>query len=109
MTNGTPVNGHPCSAAASATVYLYHCRYALLEALRRMETRWTFRIAWLPAYAPELNPVEQAWGHLKYGDLANYVPDDLTDLELAIKVSIGRTGWHPGLLRAFFHAAGLNP
>ena len=29
----------------------------------------------LPAYAPDLNPVEAVWSWLKYGQLANFVPD----------------------------------
>jgi transposase len=37
-------------------------------------------LANLPPYAPELNPVEQLWNHLKYGQLANYVPQDLQQL-----------------------------
>lgn len=44
MTNGTPINGHPFSAAASATGYLYQCRYALLEALRRMRDEVDFHV-----------------------------------------------------------------
>ena len=35
----------------------------------------------LPAYAPELNPVEAVWGWLKYSRLANYVPADVQGLE----------------------------
>ena len=37
-------------------------------------------VEWLPAYAPELNPVEHVWGHTKYADLANYLPRDIDDL-----------------------------
>ena len=37
-------------------------------------------VEWLPAYAPDLNPVEPAWSHTKYGDLANYVPETALDL-----------------------------
>ena len=43
-------------------------------------------VEWLPAYAPELNPVEYVWGHVKYGDLANYLPDDLLELELEVEL-----------------------
>ncbi len=32
-------------------------------------------VEWLPAYAPDLNPVEHVWSHTKYGDLANFAPD----------------------------------
>ena len=28
----------------------------------------------LPAYAPDLNPVEQVWSHLKYGRMPNFIP-----------------------------------
>ena len=38
--------------------------------------RW-LHVEWLPAYAPDLNPVEAMWSCTKYGDLANYTPDDL--------------------------------
>jgi transposase len=36
---------------------------------------------WLPAYAPELNPVEARWSNTKYSDLANFVPDDTPHLK----------------------------
>jgi transposase len=38
-------------------------------------------LANLPPYAPELNPVEQLWNHMKYGQLANYAPQDLQQLD----------------------------
>jgi len=38
-----------------------------------------FWIEWLPPYAPELNPVEHVWDHTQYGDLANYIPDDVVE------------------------------
>jgi len=64
-----------------------------------------FWIEWLPPYAPDLDPVEHVWNHTKYGDLANYVPDDLLDLELGLECSIDQTAERPELLRSFFHAA----
>lgn len=66
---------------------------------------WT---EWLPPYAPDLNPVEHVWNHTKYGDLANYVPDDLLDLEIEFEMSIDQTRHRPELLRSFFHAAELE-
>jgi transposase len=39
------------------------------------------RLVRLPAYAPELNPVEYFWAHLKNGTTANYAPDYLSELE----------------------------
>src|SRR5215210_46651 len=35
----------------------------------------------LPAYAPELNPVELVWSYLKHGRLANFVPRDVRHLD----------------------------
>jgi transposase len=67
-----------------------------------------FEIEWLPPYAPELNPVEYAWSHTKYGDLANYVPDDLWNLQWELDWSIRQTQTRPELLRSFFHAAELE-
>ena len=67
-----------------------------------------FWIEYLPPYAPDLNPVERVWKHTKYDDLANYVPDDLSDLESECELSINVTGTRPELLRSFFHAAQLE-
>ena len=67
-----------------------------------------FWIEWLPPYAPDLNPVEHVWKHTKYDDLANYIPDDLLDLEVEFEMSIDQTCRRPELLRSFFHAAELE-
>jgi transposase len=67
-----------------------------------------FWIEYVPPYAPDLNPVEHVWNHTKYDDLANYVPDDLLDLEIELDLSIDQTRGRPELLRSFFHAAELE-
>jgi len=67
-----------------------------------------FWFEWLPPYAPDLNPVETLWGHTKHDDLANYIPDDILDLELALERSFAQTRQRPGLLRSFYHAAELD-
>src|SRR5262249_44854923 len=38
-------------------------------------------VEWLPPYAPELNPVEHLWNHVKYGQLANFTTDDVEVLD----------------------------
>jgi transposase len=38
----------------------------------------------LPPYAPEINPVEYLWNHLKYGKLPNFVPDDVLQLDTVV-------------------------
>ena len=39
----------------------------------------------LPPYAPELNPVEFLWNHLKYGVLANFAPDTVLQLDAVLQ------------------------
>jgi len=64
---------------------------------------------WLPAYAPELNPVEMLWNHTKYGDLANYLPEDKMALHQSITTSIQSAGKNPGLLLSFIQYTHLEP
>ena len=65
-------------------------------------------VEWLPAYAPECNPVEAVWSHAKYGDLANFAPADLEHLAGAVLGSFTRTRGTRPLLAAFFRAADLR-
>jgi len=65
-------------------------------------------IEWLPAYAPDLNPVEAMWRCTKYGDLANYTPANLDDLtEAATDSLISQYGDHR-TKRSYFQTAMLN-
>ena len=75
---------------------------------RTLEADARFRFDWLPPYAPDLNPVEHVWNHTKYGDLANYIPDDVHDLDRELDWSLHKTRQCPKLLRSFFHAAQLE-
>jgi transposase len=63
---------------------------------------------WLPAYAPELNPVEAMWSHAKYADLANYVPDDADDLAVALGASLRNQSRNQQLKRSYFKTAQLR-
>ena len=63
---------------------------------------------WLPPYAPDLNPAEQVWNHAKYADLANFIPDDLADLDHAVRSSMAGQRDQPSLIRSYFHLAGLE-
>ena len=66
-----------------------------------------FQFEWLPAYAPELNPVEPSWGHTKYGDLANFIPTDLSELEQSVEQSLHHKAGSQELLQSFFSYAKL--
>jgi transposase len=79
-------------------------------AARRLQRRFPrrLRIEWLPAYAPELNPDEQVWTQTKYRDLANFLPQDVTDLGRAVRHSLEQTKTRQSLLRSFFKHAKLK-
>jgi transposase len=77
------------------------------EQLRQRFSR-RVRIEWLPSHAPELNPDEQVWTQTKYLDLANFCPDNLTELSQAVRHSLAHTKSRPSLLRSFFKHAGLT-
>jgi transposase len=65
-------------------------------------------LAYLPAYAPELNPVEYLWSHLKWSELCNFVPQDADDLDRAIGPTLRKTTQIRPLLLGFWQAAKLS-
>jgi hypothetical protein len=66
----------------------------------RQHPDW-FQFEWLPAYAPELNPVEPSWSHTKYAELANFIPDDQAQLQSYVEKSLQRKNGNQALLRSF--------
>jgi len=54
----------------------------------------------LPAYAPELNPVELIWGHAKTHTLANYAPTEFNDLLVSTELAALSIGDDQHLLRS---------
>lgn len=83
-----------------------HRREAVKEFLNSASGRGV-HVERLPAYAPDLNPVEGAWQHLKHVELRNRVFLDLEDLHLDFHLAIGRLRQKPRLIRSFFEGAGL--
>lgn len=65
-------------------------------------------IEWLPAYAPELNPVEPRWSHTKFGTLANFVPDDTRHLKRSVRSALKHQSHSHRLKKSFFKTAQLN-
>jgi transposase len=61
----------------------------------------------LPPYAPELNPVEYLWGHLKYGKLPNFTPDDVFQLDATVNKQLRQSRKSQGRLVGYFKAAKL--
>jgi len=74
----------------------------------RQAGRRDIALEWLPAYAPDLNPVEAHWSYTKYSDLANYLPDNVHELRRTVCQSIRRQSTQRRLLSSFFQAAQLN-
>jgi len=62
----------------------------------------------LPAYAPELNPVEWLWKHLKKVELRNLPCLDLEQLHMELHLAIGRVRQRPNLVWSFFAGAQLK-
>ena len=65
------------------------------------------RLERLPAYAPDLNPVEAVWSWLKWGRLANFVPDTLSDLDDWAIEYLVELKHNPTLLRALWDRSDL--
>ena len=63
---------------------------------------------WLPAYAPELNPVEPRWSNTKYAELANFVPDDVSHLKRNVRSTLKKQRHDHQLKLSFFKSAQLR-
>ena len=61
----------------------------------------------LPAYAPELNPVEQVWSQVKRG-LGNLLVCGLDELVAVVKNRLKRIQYRPELIDAFLAHTGLD-
>ena len=59
-------------------------------------------LEWLPPYAPELNPVEQLWSHLKFGHCANFIPDDLQHLDDEATEFLVETKFNTNFLHSYW-------
>jgi transposase len=62
----------------------------------------------LPAYSPELNPVEQCWNMMKNVYMANFVPMSIDDLEEKAFEVAEIINKDPKLLAEFFNHAKLT-
>ena len=65
------------------------------------------RVERLPAYSPDLNPVEAVWSWLKYGELANFAPKDVNHLDDWVLDHLIALKCDPGLLRRLWDGSDL--
>ena len=61
----------------------------------------------LPPYAPELNPDEGIWQHLKHVELRNVCCHDMRELRTELRLAIMRLRAKSHHIRSFFDGAGL--
>lgn len=68
---------------------------------RFLEKHRRLKINFFPAYAPELNPVEQFWGYLKKNPLANFTAQDTHSLSRRARYHSQGIRHQPRLLKSF--------
>ena len=61
----------------------------------------------LPAYAPDLNPVECVWSHLKYGRMANFIPRNVRHLNRVVQSYLYALKRSPKLLKQVWQGSKL--
>ena len=83
-----------------------HRRVAVKEFLGTSAYR-SLRVELLPPYAPDLNPVEWAWQHLKHVEMRNLITLDLEELHMELHLAIDRLRQKVRLIPSFFVGAGL--
>ncbi len=75
--------------------------------LHELGCKWV-DFEYLPAYCPELNPVEHVWSTTKWGRLCNWAPGDVAALEKEVSADLRSQASEQSLLRQHFRWAGLD-
>ena len=83
-----------------------HRRAAVLEFVA--EAGGKIHLEPLPPYAPDLNPVEWLWKHLKKVELRNVACLDLEQLHMELHRALGRVRQRRDLVWSFFEGAELE-
>lgn len=81
-----------------------HVPHAMRELITEREWLTVFL---LPAYSPDLNPVEWVWAHVKRS-LANLAVTALDRLEALVRNRLKRLRYRPGTLDGFIAGTGLT-
>ena len=81
-----------------------HRGWAIRDVLQRFPR---LKLESLPSYAPELNPVEYLWTHLKYGKLANYAPRDVPELDTRLRRHLRQAKKSRKRLESFYNSSPL--
>jgi transposase len=81
-------------------------RAKLVTSYAQTQEKW-LKLARLPGYAPELNPIEYLWSAMKTRDISGLPVQGLPKLKQAIRRSRRRINGNQKLLRGFLTASGL--
>lgn len=72
------------------------------------KTNGRIQLEFLPAYAPELNPVEFLWAHWKHHELANFCPNNFYQLSVFARKKLKRTQHRKNIIKACWNHAQLS-
>ncbi|MEU0969197.1 transposase [Streptomyces sp. NPDC005917] len=75
--------------------------------MRQIAARLWLTVYQLPPYAPELNPVEGVWSHLKRS-LANLTKHRFDQLTALVKTRLKRMQYRPRLIEGLIAKTGLD-
>lgn len=78
-----------------------------MQAFVKTQRRW-LTVERLPAYAPELNPVEGLWGNVKGTELANLCPDTIDEAMAEAESGIRRVADDTDLCFSLLAKSGLS-
>jgi transposase len=81
-------------------------RSAELREFRKLDTIDRLRIEYSPPYAPDVDPQEYVWHHLKHVDLRNLTSHSLDELWTHLRTATKRLRARAGLLRSLARHAG---
>jgi transposase len=78
------------------------------EAIRELLQRFPrLSLESLPPYAPDMDPVEFLWKHLKWDELPNFCPSDVQQLDEVLNQKLEACKQTPQRLRQFIDCSGL--
>jgi len=83
-----------------------HSSQRMVEYLRHQKDR--LHIIRLPAYAPDINPVEGLWANIQGQELANRCVKDLGEMVEGVRNGFTRLSSESWLLESFLRHAGLS-
>ncbi|WP_455430055.1 IS630 family transposase [Nocardiopsis sinuspersici] len=99
---------HRALRAPVVLVWDNHSSHACKPMAAQIEARDWLNVVRLPRYAPELNPVESLWSHLKRM-LRSRLFRSLDELEEVVNTHLRLVRKRPDLLRGFINSVGLEP